>query len=43
MDFIRAKPEQVELVITGRMADPRIVEEADPVTEMKEVKHYHQS
>ncbi len=43
LDFIRAKPEDVELVITGRMADPRVIEEADLVTEMKEVKHYYQS
>ena len=43
LDFIRAKPEDVELVITGRMADPRIIEEADLVTEMKELKHYYQN
>ena len=43
LDFIRAKPEDVELVITGRMADPRVIEEADLVTEMKEIKHYYQS
>jgi len=42
LDFIRAKPEEVELVITGRMADPRIIEKADLVTEMKEIKHYYQ-
>ena len=43
IDFIRAKPEDVELVITGRMADPRVIEAADLVTEMKEVKHYYQN
>ena len=42
LDFMRAKPEGVELVITGRMADPRVIEEADLVTEMKEIKHYNQ-
>ena len=42
LDFIRAKPEEVELVITGRKADPRIIEEADLVTEMREIKHYYQ-
>jgi cob(I)alamin adenosyltransferase len=36
------KPENVELVITGRSADIRIIEKADLVTEMKEVKHYFQ-
>jgi cob(I)alamin adenosyltransferase len=42
LDFIRAKPEDVELVITGRMADPQIIEAADLATEMKEIKHYYQ-
>ena len=41
LDFMRAKPESVELVITGRRADPRIIEWADLVTEMKEIKHYY--
>jgi cob(I)alamin adenosyltransferase len=41
LDFIEAKPEEVELVITGRTADPRIIEKADLVTEMKEIKHYY--
>jgi cob(I)alamin adenosyltransferase len=41
LDFIRTKPEKVEIVITGRMADPRIIEAADLVTEMKEIKHYY--
>jgi len=36
------KPKNVELVITGRGADSRIIERADLVTEMKEVKHYFQ-
>jgi len=39
LDFIRAKPEDVELVITGRKADPLIIEKADLVTEMRETKH----
>jgi len=43
LDFIRAKPEDVELVITGRRADQRILEAADLVTEMKEIKHYYQN
>jgi cob(I)alamin adenosyltransferase len=36
------KPKDVELIITGRGADSRIIEKADLVTEMKEVKHYFQ-
>ena len=33
------KPEQVELILTGRYADPRLIEIADLVTEMVKVKH----
>ena len=42
IDIIDSKPEEVELVITGRDADPAIITKADLVTEMKEVKHYFQ-
>lgn len=42
LDIIASKPENVELVITGRGADSRIIEKADLVTEMKEIKHYFQ-
>jgi cob(I)alamin adenosyltransferase len=42
LDFMRSKPEEVELVITGRKADTRVIEAADLVTEMKEIKHYYQ-
>jgi len=41
LDLIREKPEGVELVITGRYADPLVLEAADLVTEMKEIKHYY--
>lgn len=40
LDIMAAKPDNLELVITGRDADPRIIERADLVTEMKELKHY---
>jgi cob(I)alamin adenosyltransferase len=39
-ELIRAKPEHTELVITGRNAHPEVVELADLVTEMREIKHY---
>ena len=39
--LIDARPEGVELVITGRRADPRVIERADLVTEMRCVKHYY--
>ncbi len=38
--LIREKPEHVELIFTGRYADPRLIAAADLVTEMKEIKHY---
>jgi cob(I)alamin adenosyltransferase len=41
LEIIDVKPESLELVITGRGAAPQIVEKADLVTEMKEVKHYY--
>lgn len=42
LEVIRAKPPNVELVITGRRADPAIIDAADLVTDMREIKHYHQ-
>lgn len=42
LEIMIEKPKDVELVITGRGADSRIIEKADLVTEMKEVKHYYQ-
>ena len=42
LELIRGKPKNVEMIITGRRADPRIIEMADLVTEMKEIKHYYQ-
>ncbi|MGC8787097.1 MAG: cob(I)yrinic acid a,c-diamide adenosyltransferase [Anaerolineae bacterium] len=37
--LLDAKPPHVELVLTGRNAHPRVIERADLVTEMREVKH----
>lgn len=37
--FLDEKPPQVELVLTGRRAPPGLIERADLVTEMREVKH----
>jgi cob(I)alamin adenosyltransferase len=41
LELIDKKPETVELVLTGRNAHPSIMERADLVTEMREVKHYY--
>ncbi len=35
LDLIKMKPDSLELVLTGRYADPKILEKADLVTEMK--------
>ena len=40
LDLLRSKPEEMELIITGRNATPGIMEIADLVTEMKNIKHY---
>jgi cob(I)alamin adenosyltransferase len=42
LDVIDIKPKRVEIVITGRGVDPSIIEKADLVTELKEIKHYYQ-
>lgn len=42
LKIIIHKPYETELVITGRGASPRIIESADLVTEMKDIKHYYQ-
>ena len=42
LESLRAKPEMVHVVLTGRNAHPAIVEGADLVTEMREVKHPYQ-
>jgi len=39
LEVIKDKPKHVELVLTGRYAPNEIIEAADLVTEMKEVKH----
>ena len=41
LKLIDLKPDHVELVITGRGATPRLIERADLVTEMQEIKHYY--
>ncbi len=38
---IRDRDTAVEVVVTGRKADPRLIEEADLVSEMREIRHYY--
>ena len=39
LDLIKTKPPRLNLVLTGNYAMPEIIELADLVTEMKEIKH----
>ncbi len=41
MHLFELKKENVELVITGRYCPDEILQKADLITEMKEVKHYY--
>lgn len=41
-ELIDEKPEWVELVITGRYAPKELIDRADLVSEVNEVKHYYQ-
>jgi len=38
-ELIKARPPQVELIMTGRFADQKLIDLADLVTECKKVKH----
>lgn len=40
LEMIRSKAPQTELVLTGRNARSEVIEIADLVTEMREIKHY---
>ena len=39
IELIRNRPPNVEIVLTGRAADQKLIDAADLVTEMREVKH----
>ncbi len=42
ISLIHQKPHNVELILTGRYADEKLIALADVVTEMKEIKHPYQ-
>jgi cob(I)alamin adenosyltransferase len=42
VEALKQKPEMVHVILTGRSAHPTIVDVADTVTEMREVKHAYQ-
>jgi cob(I)alamin adenosyltransferase len=41
-ETLKRKPEMVHVILTGRNAHPTIIELADTVTEMKQVKHAYE-
>lgn len=41
LTFMKMKPANVELILTGRYCPDKIIEAADLVTEMKVIKHYY--
>ncbi|HIJ79453.1 MAG TPA: cob(I)yrinic acid a,c-diamide adenosyltransferase [Deltaproteobacteria bacterium] len=41
LDFIKNRPPRLHIVITGRNAGPGLIEAADLVTEMREIKHHY--
>ncbi|MEJ6950415.1 cob(I)yrinic acid a,c-diamide adenosyltransferase [Natronospora cellulosivora (SeqCode)] len=42
IEMLKNKARSVEVIITGRYAPEKLIEIADLVTEMKEIKHYYQ-
>lgn len=43
LELIGRKPENTELVLTGRNVHQRVIDAADLVTEMREIKHYYKA
>lgn len=41
LSILNAKPDNMEIVLTGRYAPPELYDVADLVTEMNEIKHYY--
>ena len=42
LETLKKKPEMVHVILTGRNAHPTIVEAADTVTEMRQIKHAYE-
>jgi cob(I)alamin adenosyltransferase len=42
LEILDTKPDNVEIVLTGRSASPAVIERADLVTEMNDIKHYYE-
>jgi cob(I)alamin adenosyltransferase len=42
LTFLDQRPDRVEVVLTGRRAPQALIDRADLVTEMREIKHYYE-
>ena len=42
LQLIKDKPQSLDLILTGRYASKSLINKADLVTEMKEIKHPYQ-
>jgi cob(I)alamin adenosyltransferase len=43
IEMITARPQGLDIILTGRYAPDELIELADTVTEMKEIKHHYNS
>ena len=41
LETVNGKPDGLELILRGRGAPEKIIEAADLVTEMREIRHYY--
>jgi cob(I)alamin adenosyltransferase len=41
LEILKNKPEEVNIILTGRNAQPEIIELADMVSEIREIKHHY--
>ena len=41
LGVLQRRPDGVEMILTGRRAPERLIEAADLVTEMQEIRHYY--
>jgi cob(I)alamin adenosyltransferase len=42
LQLLAEKPEELEVILTGRYAPAEILTRADLITDMREIRHYYQ-
>jgi cob(I)alamin adenosyltransferase len=42
LEVLKERPESMEIILTGRRATPALIQAADLVSDIREVKHYYQ-